>query len=634
MLANSRCVLIHLVFIAPIAFPFVAVAAPDSPDTAEEGPLTFWGENDPTLTADPKYADGDYMVTAGRISTANEDMVKLTWNTGYPPAAGDTVTISVRVLRNSGVCRLSPYDSSNTIDITNYVDQTPCGLTPCNFTFTLTSGFVGALADLGGGSFAMRYTCGGSALVDRTEVSEIRADLTLPPVLSSYSNTQESSTTDGTDTDTFVLGTSLAAGVDHLVIYHAGYGGAGSSDDVGARIEFGSTVIGRSVDEGSSSGIPEAVRFHQLSGFYIVTGNGTDELRIKHEVVIGTSYIKGKGIIAIPLDSLTETSDYWQSLHNSDTEETSTSGVWVNVRDVTFNLPEDGDYLVLASMEATMSAGADTGGASMRLQIASTTQKMEWAKEWETNSMSQNFAYARIHTLTAGNNTFTLQGGVSQGSNTAGFRRSRIIVVRASAFNQMTSTTTDAQSTTADTFEVSGAQLGWDDWLTNTYTPNQPEYVVVIGNGFAWQGQNNRSTAARIENKTDAIVFSEFACDDAKDITVDRATHLVTASERISAGKTYALQMSNEDSTSTGSQRLFGDLIVWSMRLSGCVDNADCEDNNECTTDICNAGTCENNPVTDGTSCDDGQACFEGETCQSGTCTGAVAVDCSGTGDQ
>ncbi|MBW1881844.1 MAG: hypothetical protein JRJ84_26100, partial [Deltaproteobacteria bacterium] len=218
------------------------------------------------------------------------------------------------------------------------------------------------------------------------------------------------------------------------------------------------------------------------------------------------------------------------------------------------------------------------------------------------DNMSQNFAYARIHSLAAGDNTFTLQGGVSQGTATAGFRRSRIIAVRAASFDQLVSTTTDAQSATAQSFEVSGAELGWDSWLTNSYTPNQTESVVVIGNGFAWQGQDYRSTAARIENTTDATVFSEFTADDAKDIAVDRTTHLVTALEQIGSTKTYALQLSNENSTTTDSQRQYGDIIVWSMTAAG--------------SGVCGDGTL-----------DGGEACDDGGT--NGTTTCGCAIDCS-----
>ena len=111
----------------------------------------------------------------------------------------------------------------------------------------------------------------------------------------------------------------------------------------------------------------------------MITGTGTDELRIRHQVSSGTSFIKGKGIVTVPLDLLTQDSDYFVSQHNSDTGELVpgvSSGTFVDVRNVTFNLPDAGDYLVLASMEATMSSGADAGGAAMRLQIGAVTQKM------------------------------------------------------------------------------------------------------------------------------------------------------------------------------------------------------------------------------------------------------------------
>ena len=85
----------------------------------------------------------------------------------------------------------------------------------------------------------------------------------------------------------------------------------------------------------ASSGTPEAVRFHQLSGFHVITGNGTDGLQIAHEVVTGTSFIKGKGIVAIPLDALTENTDYWQSVGNGDTNEASSTGAFTNVRSAT-----------------------------------------------------------------------------------------------------------------------------------------------------------------------------------------------------------------------------------------------------------------------------------------------------------
>ncbi len=86
--------------------------------------------------------------------------------------------------------------------------------------------------------------------------------------------------------------------------------------------------------------------------------------------------------------------------------------------------------------------------------------------------------------------------------------------------------------------------------------------------------------------------------------------------------------------------------------VGGCVNASDCNDNNACTTDACNAGSCthtpitcnDNNscttdtcnpasgcvytPVTDGTACADGNACNGAETCQSGNCSPGTPLNC------
>ena len=450
--------------------------------------------------------------------------------------------------------------NSGTCEVSNNTDY-------CNDNVSCTSGDVCAAGVCAGAD-----SCTGDSACDSG--LDMCVEDPPAPAIASYSNAQDSSTSDGTNTDTFIAAGDLEADTDYLVIYNAGYGGNNSGAEVGARITYGTTVWGRSVDEGSSGGDPQALRAHMLSGFAVIPGTGTDELRIKHTHANSnrTSYIKGKSIIAVPLDQLVEDSDYFVSQHNSDTIEGSDgSGSPSTIRSVTFDLPDAGDYLVLASMEATMTDGSSSGGSLMRLRIDGITQKMEWEKEWETNNQSQNFAYARIHNLSAGENTFELQGGVAQGSKTASFRRSRIIVIRAAAYDQMTSTTTDAQSSTDESFETSGGEESWDDWLTHTYTPNQAENVVVIGNGFAWQTDAWRSVAARLENTTDGTVFSDLVGNSAQDLNVGRVTHLVTGFETIDATKIYALQMSNEQDTDTASPRQYGDLIVWSMSLAAVM---------------------------------------------------------------
>jgi hypothetical protein len=53
------------------------------------------------------------------------------------------------------------------------------------------------------------------------------------------------------------------------------------------------------------------------------------------------------------------------------------------------------------------------------------------------------------------------------------------------------------------------------------------------------------------------------------------------------------------------------------------IDEGYCDDNNECTVDICDSNsTCINEPVPDGTICDDGIPTTFDDTCQSGVCVG------------
>ncbi len=56
-----------------------------------------------------------------------------------------------------------------------------------------------------------------------------------------------------------------------------------------------------------------------------------------------------------------------------------------------------------------------------------------------------------------------------------------------------------------------------------------------------------------------------------------------------------------------------------------------CDDGNDCTSDSCNAGTCEFEPVADDTTCDDGSSCTTDTTCQSGVCTANGDVTCHDT---
>jgi len=55
----------------------------------------------------------------------------------------------------------------------------------------------------------------------------------------------------------------------------------------------------------------------------------------------------------------------------------------------------------------------------------------------------------------------------------------------------------------------------------------------------------------------------------------------------------------------------------------------DCDDDNVCTADSCDAVLgCQNVPVGDGTSCDDGDLCNGSDSCQAGACVTGTPLDC------
>ncbi|MBW2289472.1 MAG: sulfatase-like hydrolase/transferase, partial [Deltaproteobacteria bacterium] len=60
--------------------------------------------------------------------------------------------------------------------------------------------------------------------------------------------------------------------------------------------------------------------------------------------------------------------------------------------------------------------------------------------------------------------------------------------------------------------------------------------------------------------------------------------------------------------------------------LGTCVVDADCDDLNACTDDICDQGECSNPNNTD--SCDDGDACTDGDVCDSGSCNAGGPLAC------
>lgn len=102
-----------------------------------------------------------------------------------------------------------------------------------------------------------------------------------------------------------------------------------------------------------------------------------------------------------------------------------------------------------------------------------------------------------------------------------------------------------------------------------------------------------------------------------------------------------ALEETAEDLGSPGRDNTYGHGLIdayaalqWTAGPTiACTNDVDCNDNNECTLNICkNPGTaesyCVNTTVADGTLCDDNQFCTINDICTAGSCSG-TAADCS-----
>lgn len=74
-----------------------------------------------------------------------------------------------------------------------------------------------------------------------------------------------------------------------------------------------------------------------------------------------------------------------------------------------------------------------------------------------------------------------------------------------------------------------------------------------------------------------------------------------------------------------GSACTEGDACIDGVCTPGPVDA--CDDENPCTEDVCEAGTCTNSDL-DGSGCDDGDACTDGDVCDEDTCVPGAPVVC------
>ncbi len=392
--------------------------------------------------------------------------------------------------------------------------------------------------------------------------------MTALTVVSDHNNTEESTTSSTwADTAVSIAGSSLLDGVDYLVLYTASIGGSTVSAVPFARLQFGSTVIANVGGTGSSSGTPNHCRSICISGYYIITGNGLDSLQFqKARTVIGTGYIGGQSIIAIPLDDLVENTDYFQTTQNGDTAViTSTSTTGQNQDLISLvKTTEAADYLVLASGEI-LAGNAVGANAKIRLDIDGGNKKIDMLCNDNINQHYAGWSYAKIHTFTAASHNIAIEGQANgSGSAVRSWRRGRIILIKIASFDQLVSTsdnTVDTVGTNWTSTEVSNSHV---------YTANQTEDVVVIGNLMAARKQAFRYTLTFLRDNTSGLEWSKYiGVDHTLDDTTEVNSLTAIMHENINtSAKTYQFKRTDENNT-THNTVDEDDIIVWSMNTVG-----------------------------------------------------------------
>lgn len=312
----------------------------------------------------------------------------------------------------------------------------------------------------------------------------------------------EQSTSSTSYTSAGCTTSALANGVEYLVLYGMSYGSDSNSALPQARLLFGSsTTLAENYNEGWHSVFFDSGR---LQGICKVTGDGSSTLAFQFEVGTGsTAYAGAMFIVAISLDDLgTQNTDWWFSGTDSATDELSNAAIdgWDTVRSQAWTLSA-GDYIVLMSCEGTQGDTATNSRAGQcRFRVAGSTMGSEYHLELEDAGIYNSWMGMDKLTLSSGSNTFAIEAGTRTAAE-ADFRRSRIFVCKASVLDQVVRAVDTTGSTSSSTSYV--------DFITQSYTPNQTEDVLVLGHAVCGNPTLPYVCQTQLYNATDTAVICQ-----------------------------------------------------------------------------------------------------------------------------
>jgi len=381
-------------------------------------------------------------------------------------------------------------------------------------------------------------------------------------------NNTETSLAGTTETDISRKTSSLASGVDYLVIYYANHGSSDNGAEPLLYLKHGATgslVSGTEIGHSRAEGIGTSDHWAsaQLCGVCEVTGDGTSVLGFTADNLIGggdTIYVGACAIIAIPRTDFPSGSYYFGGTNSGADELTDAStSVFQDIGADTFNLDETADYLIMMSTEVSVDHASAARGYAINFTVDGTPiNPINYREEAEDTNDQMNVMACDVQNLSAGNHDFACEL-MSLFSASCDGIRSRRVVVKMDAFDQFENRTISSEQT------VTATTYGTSAMLSGAYTPNQEEYVVVLG-CFNFLNNSLQTSLSRLRNTSDSVSFCEDAGEYLNDEVTDYGAGTVIGCEQISAATTYEIGLRVDGGTgSYGDTGTESRLIFWSL---------------------------------------------------------------------
>jgi hypothetical protein len=244
----------------------------------------------------------------------------------------------------------------------------------------------------------------------------------------------------------------------YLVIASAGLRGSSAAYDVRVRMTIDGTTYANPTWQPDEANMWES--FFTSKVINLGSGSHTTRIQYSSENSAQTVTIRRARIMALKL------SDF--ESNEAETEQTVTSGTYVDIVTRTFTPSTAGVYLIIATAE--VEAASTSNSIYTRLQIDGVA-KDEMITEGETTTDYEVFAAHNVTTLSAASHTIKIQARQGAGGNMY-IRRARITAVRLSDYYDYQTAGSEGVSTTSST--------NWVDKTVLTFTPSAAGSYLIV----------------------------------------------------------------------------------------------------------------------------------------------------------